>query len=160
MKGKAMRKSILASMVLASVMGLVFMGCGSKDADKPAPAAGDQKKEPEKAAEKAAEKPGIVQAEPVWALFVSVRDNKIEDFKKVWTKDRSAEIEKEGWEGAFKEFGGDVKELLGDAFQLADFKFTFEGDDKKGKVKGTIKEKQLPKMNVECEDGKWLVSER
>ncbi len=154
LKGKEMRKFLHVSMFMFAILGLVMIGCGGKEGDKPAAGGGDQKKEPEKA-----EKPDVAQAEPVWALFVAVRDNKIDDFKKVWTKERVAELEKDGWDGAFKEFGGDVKKLLGEGFKLAEFKFTYEGDDKKGRVMGTFKDQKLPKMNVEFQDGKWMVSE-
>ncbi len=148
-----MRKSIALLVLFAAVFALVVAGCGSKEGEKKE---GETKKEPEKAVEK----PDVAQAEPVWALFIAIRDDKIDDFKKVWSKERAAELEKDGWEGAYKEFGGDVKKLLGADFKLADFKFTYEGDDKKGRVIGTFKDKKLPKMNVSFEDGKWWVNER
>ena len=141
LKGKEMKRNWITLMsLMLIVVALVFAGCGKGGG------------------EAAAAKPDVKQAEPVWALFVACRDNKIEDFKKAWSKRRVERLGKD-WENSLKEWKVEVSDFLGKDFKLADFKFTYEGDDQKGQVMSTFKDKKLPKLRVVFEGGAWLVDE-
>jgi hypothetical protein len=148
------KSALMMIATFLAVLTFVFIGCGDKKAEE-----GDKKDEGA-GSEAKVEKPDLAQAEPVWALFVAVQNDKIEDFKALFSKEAAADLAKAGWDGMYKDFGGDIKGLLGKDFKLADFEWKYDGDDKKGKVIVTFKGKKVPKMKVCFEGGKWMINEK
>jgi len=148
------KSALMMIATFLAVLTFVFVGCGDKKAEE-----GDKKDEGG-GSEAKVEKPDLAQAEPVWAIFVAFRDDKIEDVKALFSKEAGADMAKAGWDEVYKEFSGDVLKLLGKDFKLADFEWKYDGDDKKGKVIPTFKGKEISKMRVCFEGGKWMINER
>jgi hypothetical protein len=142
--------------VFLAVLGLAFAGCGKKGGETKKEGEGEKKE----GSETKTEKPDLAQAVPVWEMFVAIRDDKPDDFKKCFTKKRIGEMEKDGMKENFEGWGGEVKKRFGTDFKLADFEFTFEGDDAKGNVGGKFKGKEMSEMDVAKEGDAWKIDER
>ena len=148
------KSALMMIATFLAVLTFVFVGCGDKKAEE-----GDKKDEGG-GSEAKVEKPDMAQAEPVWAIFNAVRNDKIADFKALFSKEAGADMEKTGWDGMYKEFAEEINAALGKDFKLADFEWKYDGDDKKGRVISTFKGKKLPKMRVCLEGGKWMIDEK
>jgi hypothetical protein len=103
-----------------------------------------------------AQVPELAQAVPVWNLFKACRDNDLDLFKSIWTKERTAELEAEGWEKSLEFWRGEIAGAVESGFTLADFTF----DYRDGRVHLTFKGEGFSGLDVEEEDGVWRMSER
>jgi hypothetical protein len=99
------------------------------------------------------------QVKPIADWLDSIKASNLQLFKSVYSEKMKAGLEKRGWDKVLKEYQDSCEKAFGD-YDLADFGFSFEGDDKAGAVEITFKDKQLPPLSVTKENNKWKINER
>ncbi len=99
------------------------------------------------------------QVKPIADWLDSIKVSNLQLFKSVYSEKMKASLEKRGWDKVLKEYQDSCEKAFGD-YDLTDFRFSFEGDDKSGAVKITFKGEQLPPLSVTKENNKWKINER
>ena len=122
---------------------------------------GDFSNEPFRAYERKQKKNAVIppQAKPIADWLDSIKVSNLQLFKSVYSEKMKASLEKRGWDKVLKEYQDSCEKTFGD-YDLTDFRFSFEGDDKSGAVKITFKGEQLPPLSVTKENNKWKINER
>jgi len=122
---------------------------------------GDFSNEPFRAYERKHKKSAAIspQVKPIADWLDSIKVSNLQLFKSVYSEKMKASLEKRGWDKVLKEYQDSCEKAFGD-YDLTDFRFSFEGDDKSGAVKITFKGEQLPPLSVTKENNKWKINER
>lgn len=109
--------------------------------------------------------PAIEQMEPqVQAManwLMSLKDENVEQFKNSYSPETQKAIEGRGltWDEALGKARAAALKNIGTDYTLADFGFTFEGDEESGKVITTYKDKKLGGMSVKKVGEAWKLNE-
>jgi len=122
---------------------------------------GDFSNEPFRAYERKQKKSAAIppQAKPIADWLDSIKVSNLQLFKSVYSEKMKARLEKRGWDKVLKEYQDSCEKAFGD-YDLTDFRFSFEGDDKSGAVAITFEGKQLAPLSVTKENNKWKINER
>lgn len=122
---------------------------------------GDFSREPFRAYERKQKKSAAIspQVKPIADWLDSIKASNLHLFKSVYSEKMKAGLEKRGWDKVLKEYQDSCKRAFGD-YDLANFGFSFEGDDKSGAVKITFKGEQLAPLSVTKENNEWKINER
>lgn len=122
---------------------------------------GDFSNEPFRAYERKQKGNAVIppQAKPIADWLDSIKVSNLQLFKSVYSEKMKASLEKRGWDKVLKEYQDSCKRAFDD-YDLADFGFSFEGDDRSGAVAITFEGEQLAPLSVTKENNEWKINER
>jgi hypothetical protein len=93
------------------------------------------------------------------AILEAAKNSNIRMFKEAYSKRIQQEDQQSDWAKNLQDAKATMNQKFGD-YQLSDFKFTFEGDEVKGKLDVTFKGTQQFALAIVREDGVWKLDER
>lgn len=99
------------------------------------------------------------EAMPFAKLVLAVKSNDSKALKPLYTARMQAVFENHGWDEAMKAYREVFTETFGE-YTLADFAFTYGGDEESGALHITFRERPMGAMKVKREDGEWKLDER
>jgi hypothetical protein len=105
----------------------------------------------------------IPQTAPIVNLLSAIKSGDSAPLKSVWSKRMIERINPEGaeetWEEVLQEYSEVFKHYYGD-FELEDFRFSFEGDETKGKLITDFKGERAGDLQIIKEGSEWKMDER
>ena len=103
--------------------------------------------------------PDSAMSAPMTAMLKAAKNSDVKMFKEAYSKRIREDDGQSDWGKNLKEAQATSKEKFGD-YQLSDFTFSFEGDDRKGKLAVSFKNNKQVELAIVKEDGTWRLDER